>query len=44
MDDDLVNEFAIYAEDDGEEVDASQYLSEKKGENASPKFFSDPAK
>ena len=25
MDDDLVNEFAVYAEDDGEEIDASQY-------------------
>lgn len=29
MDDNLVNEYAIYAEDDGDEIDASQYVSEK---------------
>jgi len=32
MDDDLVNEYAIYAEDDGMEVDASQYYQNKDGE------------
>lgn len=45
MDDDLVNEFAIYAEDDGDEIDASQYLSQKAaGENPTPQFFTDPSK
>lgn len=46
MDDDLVNEFAIYAQDDGDEVDASLYNQQQQqqpGENPNPSFFSQKA-